>query len=99
MNTSDRIALRRVELGLSQAELASAIGVTVTVVNRWERRGCSPPTVRNIEALAEALAVEPGWLAFGAGPKTSAAVKRAYAELAAEGEAERIAEQTKDGVD
>ena len=40
--TADEIYRRRLALGLSQAKLAKALGVTVGAVSRWERGSMAP---------------------------------------------------------
>ncbi|MBE6936280.1 MAG: helix-turn-helix domain-containing protein [Ruminococcaceae bacterium] len=50
------IAVRRKELGLTQALLAEKLHVTDKAVSRWER-GVGLPDVQNLEGLAEALEI------------------------------------------
>lgn len=50
------IALRRKELGLTQAALAQKLHVTDKAVSRWER-GIGLPDINSLEALAQALEV------------------------------------------
>ncbi|MCI6538491.1 helix-turn-helix domain-containing protein [uncultured Eubacterium sp.] len=50
------IAIRRKELGMTQAKLAEKIHVTDKAVSRWER-GVGLPDIDNLEALAKALDV------------------------------------------
>jgi transcriptional regulator with XRE-family HTH domain len=49
---------RRIELGLSQARLASSLGVSTTQIGRWER-GEAVPTPAQLRALAEVLDLTP----------------------------------------
>ena len=48
----------RVERGLSQGELASAIGVDTSLISLWETGKCTPPPNRAL-ALARVLDVAP----------------------------------------
>ncbi|EOT7807509.1 helix-turn-helix transcriptional regulator [Pseudomonas aeruginosa] len=52
---------RRLELGLSQEELAEAAGVHRTYVGMLERGG-ENVTIYNIERIAQALSLEPAAL-------------------------------------
>ncbi len=66
----ERVALRlrqtRIHLGLSVLALATAAGLSHTAVGNVERG--TMPTIATAEALATALGVSPGWLAYGVGP-------------------------------
>lgn len=71
MNTyGERVRARRTELGMSQADLAKAIGAkhASTIGNIENRPGESRFTME----LAEALGVTINWLRFGSEPKLSA---------------------------
>ena len=57
----EKIRALREAKGLSQAELAEALGLDQTTVSAWER-GVSEPTVFNLRRLADLLGVEPGEL-------------------------------------
>lgn len=50
----DELAATREELGLSQAELAAAVGVSSSAVAHWETRGVTP-SPENAGRLHEAL--------------------------------------------
>lgn len=68
MNTyGDRVRARRIELGLSQAELAKLIGAKnqSTIGNIENRPGASRYTMK----LSHALKVRYEWLETGLGPK------------------------------
>ena len=56
-----RIAHYRKRAGLSQQELAVAIGAAVTSVSRWER-DASQPTLEALRAMARVLDVDVGVL-------------------------------------
>ncbi|WP_447979039.1 helix-turn-helix domain-containing protein [Candidatus Nitrospira bockiana] len=53
--TGEELRRRRKELGLTQAQLAADLGVTVTTVARWERgeRGISEPIGRLVDMLVK----------------------------------------------
>ena len=55
----EKIRALRETKGLSQAELAEALGLDQTTVSAWER-GISEPTLFNLRRLAAVLGVEPG---------------------------------------
>lgn len=64
---SDRVRARRLELGLSQVELAKKAGLSQSTVAQIERGRNSRSA--HILNLAEALKVHPRWLEGGEGPK------------------------------
>ena len=45
MEFGDAVKFVRMKLGLSQTELADAIGVSLPTVSRWENKGRKPQTV------------------------------------------------------
>ncbi len=53
----------RINLFITQAELATKAGITTETVNRLER-GNRKPSFKTIRKLAEALGVEPGDIEF-----------------------------------
>lgn len=59
--TAQRIRDARERAGLTQAELAAAVGVAVQTISRWER-GVSKPNVDDIAALAAAVGIVPAEL-------------------------------------
>ena len=61
----ERIRAARKDRNLNQTALADRIGVTQPAVANWES-GVHDPRRVMIAKLAEALGVEPGWLASGA---------------------------------
>ena len=61
---ADRIKQVRHTAGLTQAELAEALGVSQPTVNRWET-GETEPARTTLEQLAEVTGTTPEWLAFG----------------------------------
>lgn len=52
MDTSQKVAALRDELGLTQRELADKIKCDPVAVSRWER-GVASPSLRNMRALAQ----------------------------------------------
>ncbi len=63
-NTGALIRKLRLELGITQQELADKIGVTDKAVSKWERGlGCPDPSL--LSSLADTLNVEPGILLAG----------------------------------
>jgi transcriptional regulator with XRE-family HTH domain len=62
----DRLVLARRRRFLTQTQLADSAGVAVVTIARLEREHDAPnPRASTITKLAEALDVDPGWLAFG----------------------------------
>ena len=61
-----RLRQTRIHHGLSVLALATAAGLSHTAVGNVERG--TMPTLATAEALAIALGVSPGWLAYGLGP-------------------------------
>ncbi len=57
----NRIKERRETLGISQSDLADAIGTSQNQVSRYER-GASDPTSEMLLKLASALGTSPNWL-------------------------------------
>lgn len=51
----------------TQTELARALGLNHATVSRWQRSKSNYPGLDHLEAAAEFLNVDPGWLAFGTG--------------------------------
>ena len=65
-NLGDRLRMARVQKGLSQAELASKVGATQSVIQKIEAGKSQRP--RKLERIARALDVSPVWLMFGTVP-------------------------------
>jgi len=63
---SDRITFARKRLGLSQAQLASMLGVSRGACGQWEQ-GVSTPCVAHMAELARVTEVSFEWLATGRG--------------------------------
>ena len=59
-----RLRWARKQHGLSQLQLADALGITQPIVSRWEEV-TSSPRLGTVERLANVLLVPAGWLAFG----------------------------------
>ncbi len=66
MDIAQRITLARKNKGLSQAQLASMLGVSRGACGQWER-GVTVPSVLNLSRLAWHLDVRFEWLATGRG--------------------------------
>ena len=64
MTLGNRIKQARERAGLSQARLATLIGLRQPTVSDWERDEVEP-TRANLQAAAQQLGVSPNWLAFG----------------------------------
>lgn len=75
---ADRIRTRRNELGLKQADLAAICGVSPTGVAKWERGATHNLKSEHLFVLADALNVNPRWLALGDGPKVANTDREAY---------------------
>lgn len=58
MTVGDKIKEYRIEKGLTQAELASAVGLATITIQQYER-GVRNPKPKQIEKLAGALGVTP----------------------------------------
>lgn len=61
---NEKVSQRRKELGLSQADLARAVGVSRGSVNKWEKGDISIKGV-NLGPLAKALKCDVNWLLTG----------------------------------
>ena len=55
----DKIRAFRIARGLSQTELADALGLDQTTISAWES-GKAEPTLFNLRRLADILGVTPG---------------------------------------
>ena len=66
MNTMmDRIRTARKQTGLSQADVARALHISVSAVNQWEQGLIKNIKLRHFFALANLLGQNPQWLATG----------------------------------
>jgi len=81
--------------GLTQADLARRVGVTRATVNDWLKGRAVSIKPPHLFALADALGIEPRWLATGQGPREctrmSAEQRRLIEEFHALSETERAA--------
>ena len=75
-----RLRQTRMHRGLSVLALATAAGLSHTAIGNVERG--TMPTLATAEALATALGVSPGWLAYGLGPMELPGRRRATASPA-----------------
>jgi len=64
----DRIRQTRSRAGLSKAELARRIGVSLSAVVQWEHPDRGGPSARHLAALAQCTGIAFEWLATGRGP-------------------------------
>ena len=53
--------------GLTQRHLAKKLKVAPATVSRWHNSGANYPGLDHLQAAADYLKVEAGWLAFGTG--------------------------------
>ncbi len=70
-----RLQAARLARGLNMRDLGRESGTSHTTV-RLTEIGETIPTIATAEALALALGVSPGWLAFGIGPQVGTAPRR-----------------------
>ena len=73
MNIGERITALRKEKSISQAELASMLGVFRQAVSKWEQGASSPDTAKLIQ-LAELLGTDVEYLATGISPEPKSVV-------------------------
>lgn len=62
---TDRIRATRKQAGLSQADIARALRISVSAVNQWEQGLIKNIKLRHFFALANLLGQDPQWLATG----------------------------------
>jgi len=62
MNIGDRIKSRRIELGLTQKDVAEKLGVKDATVQRYESGNIKNLKQEKISKLSEILCVKPEWL-------------------------------------
>ena len=67
MTAQQRIRLARRHAGLSQAQLAEAVGVQRSAVSHWEAPQGKNPSVTHLREVALATGVQFEWLATGRG--------------------------------
>lgn len=65
MDTSEIIKAERIKLGLSQADVAKAVGVSETTVSRWETGKIANMKRSRIAALAKVLHIDPAIIMDG----------------------------------
>ena len=63
----ERIKKSRQELGLSQAQLAKAVGISQESVRKWENGEIQSPRADTLIRLARKLRKDPEWLLNGKG--------------------------------
>jgi transcriptional regulator with XRE-family HTH domain len=64
-----RIRQRRIELGLTQQELAECMSSTQDAISKLENIG--PRSIATLERIATALDATPHWLGWGVYPKVA----------------------------
>ena len=64
-NLMDRIRAARKQMGLSQADVARALRISVSAVNQWEHGLVKNIKLPHFFALANLLGQDPQWLATG----------------------------------
>ena len=74
METKDFLKRRRLELGLSQLDVARAVGVSEGTISRWESGNIANMRRDRIYALSKVLQIEPSRLIFGEPDKASPGV-------------------------
>jgi transcriptional regulator with XRE-family HTH domain len=67
MTPAQRIRLARRHGGMSQAELARAVGVQRSAVSHWEASNAKSPSATHLREIAVATATSFEWLATGRG--------------------------------
>jgi len=64
-NLTDRIRAARKQAGMTQADVARALRISVSAVNQWEQGLIKNIKLRHFFALANLLGHDPQWLATG----------------------------------
>lgn len=80
---AQRITRARKDVGLSREDLAAAAGVSVAAVQAWESGATKNLKLEHLFAVADALNVNPRWLATEHGPKVAADSMEAYSSALA----------------
>jgi transcriptional regulator with XRE-family HTH domain len=62
MDLGMKIRHRREQLGLSQAELARALGITQARISEWESGARTQMSLKNLRSMARALGVSADYL-------------------------------------
>lgn len=65
---NERIRMRRLQLEMTQLQLAKAVGVSRVSVTKWEA-GVTQPDGENLHVLSQVLSCSPEWLLYGKGEK------------------------------
>lgn len=85
MNWNKRIKEARLAAGMSNAELARAVGVSSAAVTLWENGTTKNLDAANCIRVCAALGIRPEWLMFGSGAMrgTNTKVKQSVVALLA----------------
>lgn len=75
---AERIVSRREELGLRPVDLAHAAGVSISAVLQWETGSTKNLKNEHLFSIADALNLNPRWLAIGVGSKDASPSREAY---------------------
>ena len=74
----ERVKIRRIELGLTQADVAKVAGVSEAAVSQWESGDTKNLKNDHLFTVADLLNLAPRYLATGKGVREAASGKNAY---------------------
>ena len=81
MQTNQFLKDRRLELGLTQAEIARFVGVSEATVSRWESGDIASMRQNRISALAEILRVDINWIVSRGAQPVSELLRHGFEDL------------------
>lgn len=81
MTIGERIQKKRKEIGMSQAKLARAIGVTRASMSQIESGQTKSPAASTLLLIAATLNASPTWIITGKGPEELRLIMPAESEL------------------
>lgn len=85
-DVAERITLMlhelKVQRGINQSQVAQALGLKKSAVNKWASGATSSPTAENLFMLEDLFGYSARWLATGEGPRYAAQVREKAAEYA-----------------
>lgn len=76
----ERVKIRRLELGLTQGDVAKVAGVSEAAVSQWESGNTKNLKNDHLFSVADLLNLAPRYLATGKGPREAANGRVAYKE-------------------